>query len=229
MSKVYPNSPLVEVVFEIRYPADLSIKCNIDKYAHRIKNKFPLIVPHPESAAHLYAFSNNQNTEIVKVGLDRFSYHAKEYKEGFESFEKTALQHVNEFIEIYKIDLLSRAGLRYVNHIPIVKVEGCIPLERYLNFGYKLPDSGSVPGKYELLHTILVVKVGDGKLRIIIEYREKLDLVNSEILALDFDYFLAGQLKSGEIKSYIQEAHSHTKKIFEDLITDDYRRVMESG
>ncbi|MBI5023676.1 MAG: TIGR04255 family protein [Candidatus Omnitrophica bacterium] len=229
MSKVYPNSPLVEVVFEIRYPADLSIKCNIDKYAHRIKNKFPLIVPHPELAAHLYAFSNNQNTEIVKVGLDRFSYHAKEYKNGFESFEKIALQHVSEFIEIYKIETTVRTGLRYINHIPIVKVNGCIPLERYLNFDYKLPGTGSMPNKYELLHTILVVKVGDGKLQIVIEYREKPDLINSEILVLDFDYFLTGQLKSSEVNCHIQESHTHTKKIFEDLITDEYRRVMESG
>lgn len=229
MGKVYPNSPLVETVFEVRYPADLSIKCNIDKYANRIKNKFPIIVSHPELSTHLYEFGNNQKTGIVKVGIDRFSYHAREYKEGFDSFEKNALQHVNEFVEIYKIDSFMRTGLRYINHIPIVKVAGCIPLDRYLNFGYKLPVTESVPDKYELLHTILVVKVGDGKLRIVIEYREKQDIINSEILVLDFDYFLAGQLKSSEIRHYIQDSHAHTKKIFEDLITDDYRRVMESG
>ena len=229
MTQIYPNSPLVEIVFEIRYPADLSIKCNIDKYANRIKNVFPLIISYPELSVHLYEFSNNQNTEKVKVGVDRFSYHAQEYNKGFDSFEKTALHHVNEFVETYKIDSLIRTGLRYINHIPIVKVDGCIPLGRYLNFDYKLPVTGSIPDKYELLHTILVVKVGGGKLRIVIEYKEKQDLINSEILVLDFDYFLTGQLKSSEISHYIQESHLHTKKIFEDLITDDYRRAMESG
>lgn len=229
MTQIYPNSPLVEIVFEIRYPADLSIKCNIDKYANRIKNTFPIIISYPELSAHLYEFSNNQNTEKVKVGVDRFSYHAKEYNKGFESFKKKALQRVNEFIEIYKINSLIRTGLRYINHIPIVKVDGCIPLDRYLNFDYKLPITGSMPDKYELLHTILVVKVGEGKLRIVIEYKEKQDLVNSEILVLDFDYFLTGQMESSGVSSYLKESHSHTKKIFEDLITDGYRRVMESG
>ena len=230
MKKIYPNSPLVEIVFEIRYPADLSIKCNIDKYANRIRSKFPIIIAHPELSAHLYEFSNNNpKTETVKVGVDRFSYHTSEYQGGFESFEKKALQLVNEFIEVYKIGSLIRTGLRYINHIPIVKVDGCIPLERYLNFGYKLPVTGSVPDRYELLHTILVVKVGKGNLRIIIEYRENPDLVNSEILVVDFDYFLMGQLESSDVSRFIQQSHGHTKKIFEDLITDDYRRVMESG
>lgn len=229
MVKVYPNSPLIEVVFEVRFLAELSIKCNTDKYYSLIKEDLPVISLANTVGPHLYDFISQDGKEIVKVGLDRFSYHAHEYKGGFEQYEARAIQFLEIFLKTYNIPNFIRTGLRYINHIPIVRIGGCIPLSKYLNFGYRLPIVEAAADKYEQLHTILLLKIGSGKLRILVEYIEKKDLISSEALVLDFDYFLTGQMPAGKVLEYVRDSHSHTKRIFEELITEDYRRVMESN
>ena len=225
MNGIYKNAPLIEAVFEIRFPAEISIKCKTDLFYNKLKENFPILATHPSESMHMYDFLSKEQNEIIRVGLDRISYHAKKYNGGFAKFQEDALKYLHVFINTYNIERLTRTGLRYVNHIPIVKVDGVVPLERYLNFGYKLP-SKYIPDKFELLNTILIVRIDKGKLKILLETKEMLNITKTEVLVLDFDFMFFGKLDVKNIVEYISDSHKHTKAIFEDLISDEYKKVM---
>ena len=225
MNEIYKNSPLIEAVFEIRFPAEISIKCKTDLFYNKLKKDFPILAAHPPGSIHMYDFLNKDQNEIIRLGLDRISYHTKKYDGGFAKFQEDALKYLYFFINIYNIEKLMKTGLRYINHIPIVKIDGVVPLERYINFGYKLP-SKHIPDKFELLNTILVVKIDRGKLKILIETKEMADSTKTEVLVLDFDFMFFGKLDVKNIVEYISDSHKHTKSIFEDLISDEYKKVM---
>lgn len=228
MGELYKNAPLVEAVFEIRFPPELSIETKRDEFYNKIRMEFPeinlpLVSDQEPYALKTYLFKDSKREKGVAYSINKFSYHCYKYY-GFARFKEESLKYMKMFFEHFKIRDLDRTGLRYVNHIPIVTEGGVIPIERYLNFGYKLPDS--IPEKYNLLHTVIFVKSGKGNLRVLIQYLKRPDPLQTEIILLDFDYFLEGKLSVSDIETYLNESHQHTKKIFEDLTTDEYKIIM---
>jgi len=228
MSELYKNPPLIEAVFEITFPPELSIETKRDEFYKKIRNEFPEInlplqtdqEPYPLKN---YLFRDTKHEKGVAYSINKFSYHCYKYY-GFARFKEESLKYLKMFAEYFGIKSLERTGLRYVNHIPILSEDGVIPIERYLHFGYRLPDS--IPEKYNLLHTVIFVKLGEGNLRILIQYQKLPDALQSEIILLDFDYFLEGKLSFSNIETYLDDSHKHTKKIFEDLTTEEYKIIM---
>ncbi len=229
MSKLYKNPPLVESVFEIRFPPQLAIEGKKDEFYDQIRDDFPEInLPLEDSLEPYpmrnYLFRDAKRDKGIQFSINKCSFHRYKYL-GFSEFKEQALRYLKLFAEKFKIHTLYRTGLRYVNHIPILREDGVIPLGRYLNFGYQTPES--IPERYDFLHTVLFVKLGDGSLRILIQYKKLSDEKETEIIILDFDYFFEGNLEFSKIESYIDESHKHTKGIFEDLITEQYRKIMD--
>lgn len=229
MSKLYKNPPLVESVFEIRFPPELAIECRKDEYYDKIRSEFPEInLPLPDSPEPYpmrnYLFRDSKKEKGIQFSINKCSFHRYKYL-GFSQFKEETLRYLGLFAEKFRIQTLYRTGLRYVNHIPILREDGVIPLGKFLNFGYKTPKS--IPEAYDFLHTVLFVKLGDGSLRVLIQYRKLPDEKETEIIILDFDYFFEGNLEFSKIESYIDESHKHTKQIFEDLIKDYYKRIMD--
>ena len=228
MGELYKNAPLVESVFEIRFPPELSIETKKDEFYNKIKIEFPeinlpLVTDQEPYALKTYLFRDNKRERGVAYSVNKFSYHCYKYY-GFAKFKEESLKYLTMFCEHFNVNSLDRTGLRYVNHIPIVTEEGVIPIERYINFGYKLPNS--IPERYNLLHTVIFVKLGIGNLRVLIQYLKRPDPMQTEIILLDFDYFLEEKLLVSNIETYIDESHKHTKKIFEDLTTEEYKIIM---
>src|SRR5574341_237485 len=229
MSQLYKNPPLIEAVFEIRFPPELSIEAKRDKYYNKIKSEFPeinppLILSTPEVyALKSYLFRDRLREKAIQYTINRFSFHRYKYL-GFNAFKEEALGYIRMFIEHYGINFINRTGLRYVDHIPILKEEGFVPLKRYLNFGYKAPSS--IPDKYEGLNTLLLLRLNEGRLRILIQYLKLAEEKEKEVLILDFDYFYEGEFPIFDIEKKLDESHKHTKQIFEDLITEEYKAIM---
>jgi uncharacterized protein (TIGR04255 family) len=69
--------------------------------------------------------------------------------------------------------------------------------------------------------------LGEGSLRVLIQYRKLQDEKETEIIILDFDYFFESNLEFSKIETCIEESHKHTKAIFEELITEYYRKIMD--
>jgi uncharacterized protein (TIGR04255 family) len=229
MGKLYKNSPLVESVFEIRFPPELAVECRRDEYYNRIREEFPEVnLPLADTsepyALKNYLFRDKQREKGIQFSVNKCSFHRYKYF-GFTEFKEQALRYLRMFAEEFEIQMLHRTGLRYVNHIPILRENGVIPLTKYLNFGYRMPQS--VPEQYDFLHTVLFAKIGDGAVRILIQYRKLPDDRETEVIVLDFDCFHEGNLTFSRVEAYIDESHKHTKMIFEDLVTEYYRKIMD--
>lgn len=223
MSEIFPNAPLVEAVFEIRFSANLSIDCKKDQYCEKIKDEFPILffptkMPSPPIIS--YRLANKDDKNGVIFSINSFAFSCRIYK-GFSRFERDCVAFVMDFVHLFGIEELTRIGLRYINHIPIIREKGLIPLNRYLNFGYRLPNS--IPEGIENFSNEFITKCNEGKIRTVIS-----DLIhdNNEFIILDFDYFFDGKLESREISDYLKKSHEKTKQFFLDITTEEYKSIM---
>lgn len=111
--------PLVEVIFEIRFPAELSIECKKDEYYEKIRSNYPSIyaptITSPEPyPLKTYEFKNNEKTEMLRFSINRFSAHSYVYK-SFDWFKERASKYSKLFCKMFKIAVLRRTGLSLIS------------------------------------------------------------------------------------------------------------------
>ena len=227
--EVYPNSPLVEVVFELRFPGELSVECRRHEYWERIRDDYPKIwvptvVPGKISPLALepYRFEREDRKAGVMVALNRLAYFTREYQ-GHKAFQAEFMRLHRVFGEIFRIERVNRAGWRYINIIPFAREDGLIPLDQFLTIGFRLPRQ--VPERFKKLSLVLVSKLDGGTVTTRLETLASSD-GQQEALLLDFDYGKEDNLQFEEVEAYLHEAHDYTRNLFEDLITDNYRRYL---
>jgi uncharacterized protein (TIGR04255 family) len=155
---IYPNSPLVEVVFEIRFPGELRVECSRDIFYEEIRGDFPNVLVPPVKdggfpALEPYRFESEDKLAGMMIALNKFAYYARRYP-GYGQFSKEVLRWATEFGKIYKITKLNRSGLRYINIIPFSRESGVIPINRFLKIRFDLPEV--FPGNFENLSLVFI-------------------------------------------------------------------------
>lgn len=227
-NEIYKNAPLIETVFEVRFPVELSIECNRDKLYNKIRSIYskvllPVIVTGKAIAFEPYRFESADGNNGIMLSIDKLSFYSKKY-EGFNFFEKETMRVFSIFEELFKIQKLRRVGLRYINFIPFIRENDIIPIENYLNIKIIFPNSIKTDFKNLSLIFVSQIKEG-GDLTTRIESAISNDKKQEGII-LDFDYAQQGDLYFSQIDKYLKESHNTTKYIFEQLITDNYKKVM---
>ena len=228
-SEVFPNAPLVEAVFEIKFNGALSVDCNKHKIQHHFRKRFPLLgVPSlPSAGPHPLAaplrLSNTNDTELVQFSVTNFSYHLKKYTR-FAEFKRKGIAACQSFMRLAELEAFERVGLRYVDRIPVLRQGGLIPLNRYLNFRFQLPEA--IPEKLEQFSVRLITKLGPGELRTNLILQQSSDANKNEWIVLDFDFITFGHMKLNDLGRCLDAAHKHTKSVFMSLISKEYLQVM---
>ena len=227
MAEIFPNAPLKSAAFEIRFPGELSIEAKRHEFQDKIRDKYPkLYVPNVQEgtspALQPYTFRNEEETKNLRIAVNSFSIVTSQY-EGFASFKAEFLSFLELFQGLFNIQKLTRTGLRYTNHIPIFRDDSIIPFREYLNVRFQTPDE--ISEDCEELTFASTRRLGDGKLRCLIQHQIELP-EGKEILLLDFDYFLTGDLSPARISDYLDVSHTHTKQTFTTLLTENYTSIM---
>lgn len=227
-TEIYKNAPLIETVFEIRFPVELAIECNRDKLYKKIRNIYskvlvPGAIPGKVIALEPYRFESADGNNGIMISINKLAFYCKKY-EGFNSFKKEVMRVFSIFEELFKIQKLRRAGLRYINIIPFIRENDIIPIENYLNIKIVLPNFITTDFKNLSLIFVSQTKEGDS-LTTRIESAISNDKKQEGII-LDFDYAQEGDLYFSQIDKYLEESHTNTKHLFEQLITDNYKKVM---
>ncbi len=226
--EVYPNSPLVEVICEIRFPGDLSIDCHRDIFHNEIKDDYPIIlvpgiIPGTSFALEPYHFENEDKNAGIMLSMNKFSYYSKKYK-GHKYFLKEFMRLVDIFIKTYPtIDKLNRVGWRYINVIPFGREDETLPIKHFLNVNIQI--SPNISDEFLNLSLISVIKKGDGTIIIKLETVKRND--QQEAFLLDFDYAIINNLNLKNIKDYVINAHEQTRILFEEMITESYREYLK--
>jgi uncharacterized protein (TIGR04255 family) len=222
--EVYPNSPLQRVVFEIRFPGEPAIECHRDTFFEAVREHFPqVLVPtlrEGEAAALApYHFQRADNSAALLTALNLFGYRTNVYR-GFALFRQEVLRWVGEFVKAFGIDRLNRTGLRYTNVIPFPPGQG-FPIEDYLKLQMHL--GGERVERFEQFFTTSRIPVADGSLTIQVGHAE---VEGGDAIMLDFDFAKERDLRIGDIERHLDQSHQETKRLFESLLTDEYRSYM---
>jgi len=225
--EIYPNQPLVEVVFEIRFPGEPAIESKRYEFYNCIREVYPnVLVPQIKTGAFPalipYRFERSDDSAGTMVAIDKFSYYSRQYP-GYEDFKKEFLRLLVEFNKICNLGKLRRVGWRYVNIIPFTRENGFIPFKRFLNSDLRLTKD--ISQEYENLSLRLVSKSGDCSITTILESTKSSDETR-EALLLDFDCSREKKLHFSEVEAYIEESHATARNMFEQMITDDYRKYL---
>jgi len=230
----YPNQPLQEVIFEVRFPGEVRIECERHLFWEKIRDDYPDILvprPVPDQAMALmpYRFRKADNSMSVMVCMRSFAVSAKIYP-GYKEFSEEVLRLYQIFGSTFNLNKLNRIGWRYVNVIPFVRENGVIPLAKLLKIGFKVPKS--VPEEFKNLDFVFESEHAGGSVITKLQSIEKISSHDStqEALLLDFDYGKVPtkdlELNFSDVPKYLDEAHQNTRQLFEDFITDEYRQYL---
>ncbi len=227
LEEVYPNSPLIEVVCELRFQRNLEIECRRSVYYERIKEKYPnILLPHlpPGGAPALlqYRFENKENDAGILLSIDKFSHYDKKYK-GHKKFISEFLNSWQALSDTYKIEEPTRLGWRYINVIPFGREGGLVPLADFFTFQLNFPDTNG--SDFENLDMTFVTRVKEGsittKLQTAIESKTR-----QEVFILDIDFGMKENLSIKNIDKSVQHAHVEARSLFEKSITEKYRQYL---
>lgn len=223
----YPNQPLIDVAFEVRFPGDPAVECRRDEFFRLVRDKYPKVYvpklqPGDAPALALYHFKQDDDQATVMTAINKLAYSTKKYP-GFEAFKAEVLRITAIFGATFKIGKLTRTGLRYVNAIPFVLKAGSIPLREYLKVGFQIPLPAT--DSFKTLNFSFASQVGNGTINVRVEHMLAEDKSHEAIL-LDFDYAMQSDLTFDRIEAYLDESHSVTKQMFEGMITDEYRKYI---
>ena len=227
--EVYPNAPLKEAVFEIRFPGEPAIECHRDRFFNKIRKEYPeLSVPRSMVGDAIslkpYLFEKSDRTASIGLSINTFFVSVKKYN-GYNIFKKEVLKIVSYFREVFpEITHIKRTGLRYINIIPFTRETGIIPIENYLNINVMFLKS--MPTSFKNFTFLFVSDAGEGNVTTRIEPALSPD--KSEAIILDFDYTKeATGLTIESVGKYMDDSHLYTKSIFEDLLTANYKKYMK--
>lgn len=226
-NEIYKNAPLNETVFEIRFPGEPAIECNRDKFYEKIRDVYskvlvPKSVEGKAMALEPYKFEREDGINGIMLSIYKIAVYSKKY-EGFGLFKKEVMRIFSIFGALFNVQKLDRTGLRYINIIPFTREKNIIPITDYLNIKIYLPKS--IPTDFKNLSIIFVSQTEGGSITTRIEPAISPDQIQ-EVVILDFDYAKEENLNFASIEKYLDESHRHTKHLFEELITDNYKKVM---
>ncbi len=223
----YPNQPLIDVAFEIRFPGDPAVECRRDEFFRLVRDRYPKVYvpklqPGQAPALAMYHFKQDDDQATIMTAINKLAYSTKKYP-GFDAFKAEVSKVVDIFGTTFHVDKLTRTGLRYINAIPFVPKSGSIPLREYLKVGFQLPPPAT--DSFKTLTFTFASQVGNGTINVRIEHMQAEDRSHEAIL-LDFDYAMQSELTFDNIQLYLEESHNVTKQMFEGMITDEYRNYI---
>lgn len=226
-NEIYKNAPLVETIFEIRFPGEPAVECNRDKFYEKIRDVYSkVLIPRSFTgkamASEPYKFERDDGISGIMLSINKMAVYCRKY-EGFELFKKETMRIFSIFEKLFKVQKLNRTGLRYINIIPFTREKNAIPLKNYLDIKVDLPKS--IPADFKNLNIIFVSQTKSGSITTRIEPALSSDQTQ-EVIILDFDYAKEENLSFALVDKYLDESHQHTKYLFEELISGNYKKVM---
>ena len=231
MAVLYKNAPLKSASFEARFHGDVAIETRRHEFQRLVKPEFPLLyVPQAAvdkaPALQHYQFRKEDSSAIVMLAVNSFVYTSNKYP-GFENFKRNVERVWAQFNGLFEIPNFTRLGLRYINHLPIIRDErGAIPLSRYVTANLKIAPSLPDEPIYDF-GTLIVTEMSGGRMRLATQNEQSKGGV--ELLVMDFDFFRAATIGKDERQSFVETAHGHIETLFLDLISPDYKKIMERG
>jgi uncharacterized protein (TIGR04255 family) len=246
LSKSYPNAPLEEVAFEIRFLPRLSILNRLAEFQEQLADEYPLLKEETpqqgvqeepgndlfERARRQLVLCTPDEQRFIRVSITMFNLVDKQYSH-FPVFKDELLRTWKAFSESVGDCRALRIGLRFRNHL-------VLPLDTDLNSvrQYTRPyvDQSKLGGR-KLLDMRTEVLLGDpdhdGNPLLMVRSgfvgtREYADGQRFLVYLLDYDAFVQFDKKVvDDFSAILLDLHSVIKDRFAEDVEDKYVSVME--
>ena len=240
INEMFPNPTVKQVIFQITFPNLFYIENKIGDFQLKIMKEFPQSallfrrqvlladigpeskiaeIPNDlknETGKKVWQFKSDKNFELHVLGnsLDITSEYHKTYNlEGGDKFRDTIKFVLDSFLEVTKIPIINRIGLRYVDECPIPSKDNST-FKSYYNSIFPLDRFDLADAKEMAFRT--VIKRDNYSLI----YAESLQQKENEYkLIIDFDGF-AENIESKDYLTVTDDLHT--------IISDEYEKTIRS-
>lgn len=244
----YSNPPLVETVFELRFPTILKIDTETpDKFQDLIRQRYPGYEVQNEiqqqivgnvnqnqfsaetklSSNIVHVFSSVDKRNVVKLARNNIFYSTTNYL-GWDRFKEESVFVMKHFADNYQISHFSRIGLRYINVIDRTELslDGSTPWETLVkNYYLGLLANPTESKNIESYELVTGLKFG-AKTAINLRVTLLVNLNSQETcLGLDNDCFLPDG--DEDFQATIESLHKYCEYYFLDAITEELRSAMK--
>ncbi len=238
----YPNSPLFEVTWEIRFPVQLKILRILDKFQELVQDRYPVVnvineeqfrLPQPGTprfVGQFYEFRTESGDISIRIGSDRFALLNKKYTNFTELFEEIQGQVKNFqlFFDGAEKLPITRLGLRYVNLCKIPENN----LQNYDNY-FVTPLNTIFKGFSEINECSLKVQERYiNNISLSTNYGIVETASRELSILMDFDAFRdnsSGDLTLSECLNLTSHLHSTIKEKFSSLIKESFVEEVMKG
>jgi uncharacterized protein (TIGR04255 family) len=232
-----PNSPLGEVVFEVRFPGDLTLPRAWGDIQKKLADEFPqLFVPvlNPGDAPALtpYRLSSADGAEMVTLSLNSMAFITRRYRT-FDEFRARYVRILEAFTSSFVPPKLTRTGLRYVNWIPREFGSGA-PADGRLHPALELRISGlkGVALQLKEPQVVLTTPVDGQSLRVALVPDPRAvqgvpqNRQNLASVLLDIDCYSEAERPVTDALGVLDDAHRIVDGAFFGMVTDAYLQYM---
>jgi uncharacterized protein (TIGR04255 family) len=242
--EVFPNAPLVEVAYEVRFPSMFSIPQAIGEFQIKIMDDFPKAsqlfttqiaiedgIPKisTENAGKLtpsWQFETETGKTKIMIRMDRLSIISQEYNSYDNSpgmkFRDAINKIITEFLQTVPIKKFTRIGLRYIDHCPLDE-----KTNRYFT-DYYIPVFDIEKNKIEdILESHIIIRKKKGAYGLL--YQCKISEINDSYkYILDFDSY-AENVDSASFLSVTDELRRIDRGEFFSSITENFKQKMRGS
>jgi uncharacterized protein (TIGR04255 family) len=233
-----PNSPLVEVAFELRFPGAFEVYRALPDYQAFLGDEFPnLFVPRVSGgdapALQPYRFASRDGTEMVSVAVNLFAYVSKTYTM-FDAYFERLSYLMQGFFRPFRPRCFTRLGLRYVNSLP--KQDGALrQLHPWLQFG--VSSVKAFDETLDAFSAAFVVKYPEGNLLVRIGHASADPVAQEDAthhhlagaFSLDMDFSRTGEEDVDSVRDFLTQGHRVIDQVFFELLTPAGRKAMEGA
>jgi uncharacterized protein (TIGR04255 family) len=247
---VYRKSPLVDVICQVCFPADLRIDTESPvNFQQKVRQHFPLLKQNSRAvftgvpkelasafesmmpstpASTSWNFSTKDNLQTLEVSKANLTLVSREYRRWEQFFEQFELAW-SAFAEIYAPAFATRIGLRYRNLIVRSKLGNDKSSWSKLlkpHILAEIAESGIEDRTLESFRSLLLsMPEKSAKVRLQHGFAE-VEGSSETAYLIDCDFFVE-QTELADVKSTIEYFHSNAARYFRGCITDELHEFME--
>lgn len=230
LDEVFPNNPIQEVAFEIRFPHNLRVNRDICELQESLAQDYTDLSfgeeSSPTETVFTYHLISKRLGRTIKVSENRFAIILNKYT-SFELFTQEVLKHTQQVCEIFRIKQITRAGLRYVNNIHIPNIGGSFPLEKFVKPYIDFERLSSAQAKQFAVEMLLNKE--DCLFLVRSAFLTQTPIANAGFYILDLDAFFEGKVEYSNLFQVLSNLHLQIQVEFLNHITEDYKQQMRGA
>lgn len=236
----YPNSPLAEALFEVKFESDAEWDWTIPgDFYNKIKKDFPNkeqkqdivinleskegeIVPSKNFAQDKkgkIVFSNTEKTKIIQVAPGVFTINQLNPYPGWEIFSREIKRYFELYLQLIGDIKISQINLRFINSFDNFDIEKD-SFEDYFNFKPNIPIDHPIENffiknqlSYSEIDSKLILNLGT-------------PLNNKNNIILDFNFITKNDDNKKNYDIWLNKAHTYIEEAFQSCITEKTKNIL---